>query len=246
MGAPVLHPETAQAAGDARNIDAVALASQVDPITPAPPPPPPLRPIEALRAAHLVFDFRLLTGVAWATLSQDSNEVRSPLPANFLAGCAGASVGFGRFAGSHVKIGYEGSGGVQRVLGTPQQMADTFGYSPPPQKPMQGDTWYFFPVGAYLAVYPWTTNGLSLGVHLGMGVAWVPDYESLDGSGWGGTAALELGYDDAWSTSMGWSLRLRYGATEFTRGESDSEYYTYTTQQQNTTELTLVAGLSWF
>lgn len=240
--APVFHAGTAWAGDDGWKIDAEALASQPEP-TP-PPPTPVLTPLEAQRAAPLVFDLQLLTGVGWAKLSQDNDAPPTPQPTNFVTGCAGVSLGIGRFAGSHVKISYEASGGVQRVLGKPET-ADARGYSPP-QKPVHGNTGYFFPVGAYLAIYPWATRGISLGVHLGMGMFWPAEYQAGEGSKLGRAAALEVGYEDVWSDSRGWSLHLRYGATGFTRSDSDTEYYTYTNQHQNATELTLAAGLSWF
>ncbi|MEO8185073.1 MAG: hypothetical protein ABI895_40220 [Deltaproteobacteria bacterium] len=211
--------------------DGVALANQPEPSR----APAPLAPFDASRAASLIFDAELRTGVGWSTFSEDG----LPLT-DFVNGCADLSLGLGRFAGPHVRFGYELTVGARRVLGD-RELHQQAGYSQP-NAAIEGNTWYFLPVGAYLEIHPWARAGVSLGLHAGAGTFWPEPYLSGGNIVLAGAAALDVGYDDIWSSSRGWGLRLRYGAIGFRRSHIDEAY----TTTQNSNELTLAGRISWF
>lgn len=221
----------AAAADGGWKADEAALANAADPS----PDPLPLAPFDALRAASLLVDLELRTGVAWTTLSEDGLALN-----DYVSGCADATLRVGGFANSRLKWGYEATGGARRVLGG-RDAHEVLGYSQP-EAPIEGDTWYLLPLGAFIELYPWERAGASLGLHAGVGTFWPPEYMVGGNIELAGTIAADVGYEQVWSTQFSWALRLRLAATGFRQSHIDENYST----TQTSKELTLAARVSMF
>jgi len=227
----LMHSCPAAAADDGWNADDAALANQ-----PAPPPDPlPLAPFDALRAASVVVDLELRTGVAWTTLSQEGVSLN-----DYVSGCADATIRVGGFARAPFKLGYEATVGARRVLGAREahEPAD----SSSPVAPIEGETWYLLPLGAFFELYPWERAGVSLGLHVGVGTFWPPEYMVGGNIELAGTIAADVGFEHVWSTHASYGLRLRVATTGFEQSDIDEHYST----TQNSNELTLAARVSLF
>jgi hypothetical protein len=229
--AGVVRTEPAAAADGGWKADEAALANAADPS----PDPLPLAPFDALRAASVLVDLELRTGVGWTTLSEDGLALN-----DYISGCADATLRVGGFANSHLKWGYEATGGARRVLGD-RDAHEVLGYSQP-EAPIEGDTWYFLPLGGFIELYPWARAGASLGLHAGVGTFWPPQYMVGGNIELAGTIAADVGYEHVWSTRASWGLRLRLAATGFGQSYIDENYST----TQTSKELTLAARVSLF
>jgi hypothetical protein len=181
----------------------------------------------------VVADFEIRAGVGNSTLSEDGIEL-----ADFATAVVDVQIGVSTFVGPRVKLGYEATVGVRRVLGQHPE----FARESPLGVALEGNTGYLLPLGGYLAVYPWASAGVSFGVHVGVGTFWPADYMPGGNIELAGSAALDVGFERPWSESTRWALHLRYAATGFGRFHIDEDY----TDKQNSDELTLAAGVSWF
>lgn len=188
---------------------------------------------QRLTRASVVADFEIRAGVGSSTLAEDGINL-----ADFATAIVDVQIGVGTFVGPRVKLGYEATVGVRRVLGQHPE----FARGSPVGAALEGNTGYLLPLGGYLAVYPWTSAGVSFGVHVGVGTFWPAEYMAGGNIELAGSAALDVGFERPWSESTRWALHLRYAATGFGRFHIDENY----TDKQNSDELTLAAGVSWF
>ena len=209
------------------NEDEAALAKDPVPGPPAPPPPPPppRTPTEKLVAAPLVFDAELRGSIGWASMSRfvpndeylfgggDEHSL-----ADLTWGGFDLSLALGTFVKGHWKLGYEATGGLRSVRSSRATTGyrsgpNADGLVAPSQEALQHEAGYALPVGGYLAFYPFfsESGGLSLGVHLGGGLAWGAEYLGSKRSAGAVGAAADLGYDYAWSEHLACGVRVRYG-----------------------------------
>ncbi len=227
----LMHSCPSAAADDGWKADDAALANEPEPAL----DPLPLAPFDALRAASVVVDLELRTGVGWSTLSEDGRPLN-----DYVSGCADATLRVGGFATPPFKLGYEATVGARRVLGG-REAHEPLGYSQP-QAPIEGDTWYVLPIGGFFELYPWQRAGVSVGLHVGVGTFWPPEYMVGGNIELAGTIAADVGYEHVWSTQASWSLRLRVATTGFGQSHIDENY----TTTQNSNELTLAVRASVF
>jgi hypothetical protein len=156
------------------------------------------------RGARSGFSFDLRLGAGLATVAYDDSDY--PV-ADFEAVALGAGMHIGGFIGPHVLIGAElalsWGAGVGTLRVHDPSFFSTQGY------PTSATYGSFSPLGAFVEVYPWESEGIFVGAAAGVGLMDLPNFGPREG-GVMARYAFELGYELGRTGKKGAALYLRY------------------------------------
>jgi hypothetical protein len=148
------------------------------------------------------FDVRLGAGLASVAYDDGGRSV-----ADFDAFALGGAIRFGGFINPHVVIGAELAASWGMALGEPRvRGAFFFDGGGQPTTATYGS---FSPLGFFVEVYPWQSEGLFFGVAAGVGFMGLPRFGDAD-AGVMARYALEVGYELGRTGKRGPAVYLRH------------------------------------
>lgn len=151
--------------------------------------------------AGWTYDFRLGAGVATVRY-----EERDEVVADFEAFVLGGGLRIGGFIGPHVVLGAELAATWGTRVGTLRRRYQNWFYDDYPRSSSYG---YFSPLGVFIELYPWTSQGWFVSASAGVGLMQLPQFSPAADGGLMSRYALELGYELSRSGKEGPALYLR-------------------------------------
>jgi hypothetical protein len=149
------------------------------------------------------YDVRLGAGVATVSYDEQNYHV-----ADFEAFVIGGALRLGGFIGPHFVLGAElaatwGAGVGTLRTPTPDR---TWFYDDYPRSSTYG---YFAPLGVFMELYPWTSQGWFVSASAGVGLMQLPQFAPDADGGLMSRYAVELGYELSHGGKQGAAVYLR-------------------------------------